>query len=569
VHVSSRRKIPLDGEWGFEVDPYDAGTAQRIWECRKEKPEGRPEDFDLHAFRRARVPGDWNRQFSDLSYYEGVAWYHRAVERPAGWAGKRAFLYFEAVNYRATVYWNGEELGSHEGGFTPFLLEVTGKLQPENSLVVRVDSARRADGLPGQTYDWFNYGGITRSCSLVLAPRICVTDFAVRTVMKKRVPSAIVKFNVEGAKKGASARVIIPELGIEVRTTLDAGGRGSVQLGLEGAGLWSPRKPRLYRVEVACEGDRISDEIGFRTIERKGKDILLNGKPIFLRGVCVHEEAPRVAGRTLVSRDIEYIFKAVRALGANFARLVHYPHSDLMVRTADRLGILLWEEIPVYQGVDFKSPRTRELAKQMLGELVERDHNRASVILWSVANETPETPERLRLLKQLAAAARRLDPTRLVTAALCASQKGKTITVKDPLAKLLDVVGVNQYVGWYHGGPADVSSLRWKSTVARPVILSEFGAGARAGVTGKSSERWTEEYQAEVYRCQLDKIEKMPFVRGASPWVLADFRSPLRMNRHQQGYNRKGLMSDQGVRKLAFQLVRDRYEQWRKKHEGK
>ena len=569
MHVASRRRISLDGEWGLEIDPYDVGTGRRIWECRRESPESGPEDFDTDSFRKVRVPGDWNRAYSDLTHYEGVAWYHRKVERPAGWAGRRAFLYFEAVNYHAGVYWNGEELGTHEGGFTPFWFEVTGKLELKNRLVIRADSTRREDGVPALRYDWFNYGGITRSVWLVLAPRSLVWDFRVRTEIRKGKASAVVDFETEGAKKNARARVMLPQLGIEVPCELDPQGRGSTRIDLEGARLWTPQKPRLYRVEVACDGDRVSDDIGFRTIERKGEDILLNGAPIFLRGVCLHEEAPRVAGRTLAPRDIDYVFKTARSLGANFLRLVHYPHTELMARTADKTGMLLWEEIPVYQQIDFKSKRTRELAKGMLGDLIIRDRNRASVIMWSVANETPQSPERLSFLKDLVKTARKADPTRLVTAAIFAHRDKKTFQIEDELAKELDVPGVNQYAGWYHGAPKTIGSFKWKSSLKKPVIMSEFGAGAKAGMNGKPDERWTEEYQEDVYRRQLDMIERIPFVRGTTPWILMDFRSPVRANRYQQGYNRKGLVSDQGVRKLAYQLVRERYEQWRLKQGGK
>ncbi|MHC4249349.1 MAG: glycoside hydrolase family 2 protein [Planctomycetota bacterium] len=569
MHVASRRRISLDGEWGLGIDPFDVGVSRRVWECRKESPESGPEDFDVDSFRKVRVPSDWNRAYSDLTHYEGVAWYHRVVERPAGWAGRRAFLYFEAVNYHATVYWNGEELGSHEGGFTPFWFEVTGKLELKNRLVIRVDSTRREDGIPGLRYDWFNYGGVTRSVWLVLSPKSMVRDFSVKTEIKKGKASAVVDFETEGAKKNARARVVLPALGIEVPAKLDAQGRGSARIDLEGVGLWTPHKPRLFRVEVACDGDRVSDEIGFRTIERKGEDILLNGKPVFLRGACLHEEAPRVAGRTLAPRDIDYIFKTARSLGANFLRLAHYPHTELMARAADKSGIMLWEELPVYWQVDFKSKRTRELAKGMLDDLIVRDRNRASVIMWSVANETPQSPERLRFLKDLVKAARRADPTRLVTAAIFAHREKKVFQIKDALAKELDVPGVNQYGGWYSDSAKALKSFKWKSSLKKPVIMSEFGAGAKAGMNGRVDERWTEEYQEEVYRRQLDMIEKIPFVRGTTPWILMDFRSPIRTNRHQQGYNRKGLVSDQGVRKLAFQLVRERYELWRQKGDGK
>ncbi len=222
MHISSRRKMTLDGEWAFEVDPDGVGDRRRVWECRKESRDGRPEDIDVGAFRTMRVPGDWNRQFADLGYYEGLAWYHRRVERPAGWAGRRAFLYFEAVNYEATVYWNGEEVSRHEGGFTPFCVEVTGRIKAQNDLVVRVDSSRRPDGLPPGHFDWFNYGGITRSVWLVLAPKVYVRDFTVTTRIEKKKPSAEIAFDVVGARAGGWARVMLPEIKRERETTLDA-----------------------------------------------------------------------------------------------------------------------------------------------------------------------------------------------------------------------------------------------------------------------------------------------------------------------------------------------------------
>ena len=569
MHFASRRKFSLDGDWGFEIDRYDRGTQHRVWECRREDPEGGPRDIDVGAFRQMHVPSDWNRQYSELAHYEGIAWYHTPVERPAGWAGRRAFLHFEGVNYHATIYWNGEELGSHEGGFTPFCFEVTGRIKAKNELVVRVDDARAPDRIPGEAFDWFRYGGILRSVWLVLAPRVYVKDFTVSTKLAKKGGEATVEFEVVGAKVGARARVILPQLKREIETKVGANGRARAVVDLENVHLWTPGHPHLYRIEIACEGDRIADEVGFRTIESKGGEILLNGKPIFLRGVCLHEESPRTAGRTLNQRDIDYIFKTARALGTNFLRLAHYPHSEAFVRQADRNGVLLWEEIPLWGEIDFKNKRTVSVAKTMLTEMIERDRNRACVIMWSIANETPKGPDRTRALKQLDQLAKKLDPTRPTSAAMFAELKGKTFTIKDPLSKVVDVVGVNQYAGWYEGKASDVASLRWKSTAGRPVILSEFGGGAKSGVRGKPTERWTEDHQVDIYRGQLDMIEKIKFARGACPWVLFDFRSSCRMNRHQQGYNRKGLLSDQGARKEAFQLVKERYEVWRKKWDVK
>jgi beta-glucuronidase len=234
--------------------------------------------------------------------------------------------------------------------------------------------------------------------------------------------------------------------------------------------------------------------------------------------------------------------------------------------------MLLWEEIPVYRACDFKSKHTLEVAKSTLGELIVRDRNRASVVVWSVANETPESPQRSKFVKDLVKEAKKLDPSRPVAAAMFGERKGKTMTIKDALAKAVDIVGINEYIGWYEDAATAATAaatVKWKSDAKRPVVVSEFGASARAGLRGKVTERWTEDYQEALFKAQLDMAEKVPFLVGITPWILFDFRSPVRMNRHQQGYNRKGLVSDQGVRKLAFQVVRDRYEAWRKKYEGK
>src|SRR5262249_21804065 len=208
-----------------------------------------------------------------------------------------------------------------------------------------------------------------------------------------------------------------------------------------------------------CGQDELEEEIGFRTIEVRGTEILLNGTPIFLHGICMHAEAPYRTGRAWTEKDAETLFGWVRDLGANFVRLAHYPHDERMTRLADRLGLLVWSEIPVYWAVQFDNPVVQAKAEQQLTEMIRRDRNRVSVLFWSVANETPVTPSRLGFLKALVANARAEDPTRLITAALLTRTEGNTKIIDDPLGEELDVLGFNEYVGWYEGKPEDADRI--------------------------------------------------------------------------------------------------------------
>ena len=369
---------------------------------------------------------------------------------------------------------------------------------------------------------------------------------------------------LDGPDARQTVTVSVPELG--VRAEAEAGADGVARFRLPfGGERWSPESPRLYRVVVGSETDHVEDRIGFRTVAVRGVDVLLNGEPVFLRGISVHEEAPFRGGRGLTSDESRRLLEWARDLGCNYVRLAHYPHNEAMLRLADELGLMVWSEIPAYWALDWENPATYASAERHLRENVTRDKNRASVVLWSVANETPVSAARTAFLARLAATARALDPTRLVTAAVFAGAHeqpdGSTVLrIEDPLAAHLDVVGVNEYVGWYDGLPDKVGTLRWETTVQKPLVLSEFGAGALYGLRGDSLTRWTEDYQAWLYREQLAMLRRVPFLRGMSPWILADFRSPRRpLPVVQDWWNRKGLVSDRGERKLAFDVLRQFY----------
>jgi beta-glucuronidase len=317
----------------------------------------------------------------------------------------------------------------------------------------------------------------------------------------------------------------------------------------------------------------LDDRIGFRTVEVRGTQILLNGKPIFLRGISMHEEElGNNPVRAITPAAARALLSEVKTgLNGNFVRLAHYPHSEVMTRMADELGLLVWSEVPVYWRVNWDNPATLMAARAQLREEILRDRNRAAIILWSVANETPVGDARNAFLRTLIGDVRALDDSRLVTAALLSGRKGNVQTIDDPLVNDLDVMAVNTYNGWYTPDAlADVPNLEWRSPVDKPLIFSEFGADALAGYhdAAAAPHKYSEEYQAEYYRQTLAMAAKVPFLAGMSPWILKDFRSPRRQHPvFQQGWNRKGLISETGMRKAAFFVLAAEYARRREPYE--
>ncbi|HYG81976.1 MAG TPA: glycoside hydrolase family 2 TIM barrel-domain containing protein, partial [Pyrinomonadaceae bacterium] len=367
---------------------------------------------------------------------------------------------------------------------------------------------------------------------------------------------------LDGARPGQKVTVRIPEARISHTVRADAGGFAPVKFDAR-VQLWSPEKPKLYEVLIESGTDSVRDEIGFRSIEVRGTEILLNGQPVFLRGVCIHEEAPFRGGRAFSRADAQTLLGWAKELGCNFARLAHYPHNEAMIREADRLGVLLWSEIPVYWTILWENPATFESARNQLGEMITRDRNRASVIIWSMANETPLGDARLEFLKKLTERARELDSTRLISAAMERRYvDDRTVMIDDPLGEHVDVFGCNEYVGWYDGPPEKADGLVWKSKYQKPVIMTEFGAEAPYGLHGPATRRWTEEFMEKVYEHQVRMLKRIPFLRGTSPWLLMDFRSPRRpLPGVQDFYNRKGLISDRGEKKKAYYVMKRFYDE--------
>lgn len=576
ANIPGRDTQSLNGTWRIIVDPYETGLGSRFWENRKAKNKSELVEYNFDTSPTVKVPGDWNSQRSDLLYYEGPVWYERTfLFKKRG--DTRTFLHFGGANYFARVYLNGIKLGEHEGGFTPFDFEVTGVVRDgENFVVVEVNNTRRADGIPSLNTDWWNYGGIERDVVLVNAPEEYVRDYFVQ-LAKGSTHHIAGWVQLGGTLSSYEVTIEIPEAHISYKTLATPDGHAVIGFdasvlacGERPASecpaplqLWTPERPKLYRVVISGGGDRVEEEIGFRTIETRGTKILLNGKPIFLRGISMHDEAPFRGGRAFSEADDETLLGWAKELDCNFVRLAHYPHNEWTPRAADRLGLLLWEEVPVYWGNEWTNPRTLELAEEEMRDLIDRDKNRAAAILWSIGNENPPGPERLAFLKTLAEYTRRLDPTRLITAASSDVDRlaPEVRAFDDPLGQYLDVLGMNEYVGWYDGTPGQMDQMQWKISYAqKPLLLSEFGAGAPYGNHGDADARWTEEYQADVFRRQIAMLKKIPSLAGMSPWVLMDFRSPRRfLTGIQDGYNRKGLVSDRAQRKQAFYVLQKFY----------
>jgi beta-glucuronidase len=574
ANVNGRHTTTLNGAWQAIIDPYDVGAFDYHAQLLKNnnafyknyKPQSASElvEYDFDTSGQLNVPGDWNTQRESLLFYEGSVWYKRSFDYAKS-SKSRLFLHFGACNYTASVYLNGEELGRHEGGFTPFNFEITDLVRPQgNFLVVRINNTRRRDQVPTLNTDWWNYGGITRPVTLVEVPETFIQDYFVQ-LEKGSTRQVHGWVRLSGPQLQQTVTVGIPEAGLSKRVQTDSTGRAEFTFTSDLA-LWAPEKPKLYKVEIAAETDQVTDSIGFRSIEVRGQDILLNGKPVFLRGISIHEESPSRPGRAWTEDDARTLLGWAKELDCNFVRLAHYPHNEAMLRVADQMGLLVWEEVPVYWTIQWENPDTLHNAENQLKELIARDHNRASLIIYSVANETPISDARNHFLSQLIHDAHSADPTRLVSAALQAGEVVENnrifVRISDPIASELDVMGNNEYIGWYVHRPADADATSWSSQYEKPLIMSEFGGDALSGYHGDALTRWTEEYQENLYQHQIGMLKRIPFLRGTSPWILKDFRSPRRtLPRIQDYFNRKGLVSDQGKKKKAFFVLQGYYRQ--------
>ncbi|WP_435218144.1 glycoside hydrolase family 2 TIM barrel-domain containing protein [Luminiphilus sp. nBUS_07] len=618
--VDSREAQSLNGSWKLLVDPMQVGTPGGFfggWATTRTPVDAfQLLEYSYPDAADIRVPGDFNTQRQELFFYRDTVWYQRNFNVEAE-ADTRYHLWFGGANFDATVFLNGAPVARHKGGYVPFSVDVTAHLQPEgNDLVIRINNRLGDDTVPTGRTDWWPYGGLTRDVMLVATPEQYIVN--AKVVLNNDRNAITAEVATEGFAAGDEVTVVIPQL--DISQTARISDNGDAQLSIPAQPeLWHPDAPKLYRVELAAGDDRVSDQIGFRTIETSGTTIMLNGEPIKFKGISTHEEPIGRDGVAYSKADMRVLFNEAKNLGVNFVRAAHYPYSRHAARVADEMGILLWEEVPIYWNIAWENADTLAIARDQISRLIERDWNRASVVIWSVANETPYSESRMKFLGRLIDDVRELDDSRLVSAALLgdtrrelkhvaahlaahgqgsdiASDEEKaifqgvlaaageaapepgssfTLVIDDPLGELVDIVSYNEYFGWYYAralapqmGVSEqtirklmlqfIPQVTMSTAFGKPMFISEFGAGAKAGKRGEGV--WTEDYQAAVYRAQIAMLSHSPQVQGMTPWILKDFRAMLRSLPGIQDYrNRKGLIDQNGRRKQAFYVLRDFY----------
>ncbi|MDE7361431.1 MAG: glycoside hydrolase family 2 [Oscillospiraceae bacterium] len=552
----SRKKESLNGHWHYAVDQYDTFLRQKWFNeyYYDERGNTLPVDFSFDEWELMTLPCCWNTVDRMYMLYEGSMVYTRKFIYEKQSSDERMILRIGAANYICRVFINKKYVGMHRGGSTPCCFDITDYLEHDNRIILQVDNTRRSGQVPMENTDWFNYGGIYRDIDLFRVPKVHVKDFKIAlepdSCFRKIRANISVSENYSG-----TALLTINELGISQNIEVSKGS-GEIVFEAEPK-LWSPEAPKLYDVSLECAGDKVSDRVGFREIRINGMDIVLNGKPIFLRGISCHEESAE-HGKALTDEERLENIRIAKELGCNFMRAAHYPHSERLAQLADEAGMLLWEEIPVYWGIRFNSEDTYNDAENQLKELINRDYNRASVIIWSVGNENPDTDDRLSFMSRLAECAHSIDKTRPVSAACLVNTEKNAI--EDRLEQYLDIIGLNEYCGWYTAEWQMLPELFENSDPQKPVIITEFGADAYAGLRGTITDKGTEDCQAYVYERQIENIREIPYIKGMTPWILYDFRCPRRTSVNQKYYNTKGLLSaDKKYRKPAFYVLRDFY----------
>jgi beta-glucuronidase len=585
TNIQARKTTSLNGIWNYIVDQYETGfydyrfkerapnDGEAYWNNPVQVNRWDRKEHGYNVKYSLKVPGDWNSQADKFLYYEGTLWYQRTFDYKKANAANHLYIYFGAVNYKADVYLNGNKLGSHKGGFTPFNFEIADSiLKPTgNFLVVKADNKRYADEVPTLNTDWWNYGGITRDVNLVEVPPVFVQDYTIQLQPaatgkiidpKNAVIEGTIKLNTTSLQ---TVVIEIPELKIKNTVTV-TGTEAAFKFSVKNIQLWSPKIPKLYEVLVSLGEEKIKDKIGFRTVKVEGKKILLNGKPIFLRGICIHEEIAPEIRRANSYADAAKLLGWAKELNCNMVRLAHYPHNENMTRMADSLGILVWSEIPVYWTIQFANEEVLVKAKKQLAEMIARDKNRASIIIWSVGNETPVSDARNLFMQNLIKTAKQTDSTRIISAALEVHYNNGKNIIDDVLGNDADLVSVNEYLGWYSGLPNSCRTAQWETIFNKPLFFSETGAEAQTGFFADSLTRFSEDYQMWYYREQIAMMKRMPdnYI-GFSPWILCDFKSPKRNNPiNQEGWNRKGVIDNEGRKKKSFYILKAYYDEMEK-----
>ena len=621
--IDNREYLSLNGQWKYIVDPMNNGLPETSFFGGFPENKTQKDGYELieYNFDQAdviNVPGAWNEQKDELFFYQGSIWLFKKFNFNID-PNKLNHLYIGASNFSTKIFLNGERVGQFNSGYTAFNFDISDYLiDGENVLLVQINANLSENSVPTKKTDWWPYGGLVGDVLIVNTPKIFIENAYVQiSDLQKKQLNFRAKLNLN---KNMNIKLIIDELNLQRSFTTNKNGEIDEFIKFKNIDLWSPDNPKLYNVTVKIEGDEIVDQIGFREIKTKGKQIFLNGTPIKFKGISMHAEPIGEKGVAFSRAHFESLVTTSKELNINFIRAAHYPYTRHMAKVCDELGIMLWEEIPVYWNINWTNKQTKEDALNMLSNLVTRDWNRASVVVWSLGNETPFSKDRMTFMNDLKDRLGELDVSRLKSAAILSGDaqtfsklisiiakvglEKKDLTAKeryifeeivnnapvpvekllpfeininDPLANELDLIAYNEYFGWYYTSffSAQIGiresllreimfelmpSFIIRSEFNKPIHISEFGAGAKHSFK-KTNQVWSEEYQAKVYLKQLEMLKSNPQVQGISPWILKDFRSMMRpLNNVQDFYNRKGLIDENGNKKQAFSVLSNFYD---------
>lgn len=565
-------------------------------------------DIDVGEWLPIAVPGTWNTSYPELMYHEGVAWYRRTFRVQREMVGtpnsRAARLVFEGANYQTQVWLNGQHLGDHDGGFTPFALPCTGALQEENTLLVRMDNGRTAERVPHWDYDWFNYGGIHRPVWLEIGGSVQVDSLGVETVqleggtwqlkaelhVRQFEPTSLkaptdVHVQVRLLKDGREieARDGMQDKIVTTSTDSDSATTVAMTLTVDDIRPWSPETPELYTLAVELRQgadvgrvlDRVYCDIGFREFVVHDGRFWLNGEEFRFRGVGKHDEYAAL-GRTVPRGIYLRDFAVMKQADINAFRTSHYAPSIDAIELADKMGLAV-----VLEGVSFFHTgfareehyagfgnRTAvESGKRQMTEAIAAFRNHPSVLMWSFGNEMGTDSEESRpFVHELYGLVKELDPTRPAGYSGIAVSPAVPV-VHDRACDMVDYVDVHLYGGWYEEETygtiqqcGQVLDTLHRMFPDKPIIIGEFGAEGLAGYRSLEKAKWSEDYQADFVNEALDEYLKRGFVCGTFLWNFCDFRTPRhRALRRPREFNNKGMLDSARNPKLAYSVIRQRY----------
>lgn len=552
----------LDGPWDFVKDPGNNGLQDQWFERFP------------HESRPIYVPSCWNNELS-LFEYEGVAWYRKKIQIENT---EHIRLIFHAVLGHSDVYLDGRHLGYHYGGYTPFDFVLQSLEAGEHEIVVRTDSTLDQLTIPTEHVDWFHYGGIIRSVELQRLPDLYIRQLKIDYKLTDTVADISIHIKLSSLSQSAISNTLSLSVdGVDFYSDLVTVAAGQtidhqVNLRLADVRLWNVGRPELYMIQARTHFDDKLERIGFRKIEIKDHRIMINGSPVYLKGVNRHEEHPEwgfAFPPKLMSKDLDII----KELGCNTVRGSHYPQSPYWLDLLDEQGILFWSEIPMWGAFlpndTVKEPLFQERALAMVKEMISLHFHHPSLIFWSVHNEIDtRTQEAYEMTERLVSLVKRLDPSRLVTYATM-------YPLEDVLLPLFDVIGINKYYGWYEGNTSNFRDMlqQFHERAAsmgvgdRPVLMTEFGGAAIFGDVGWEPRLFSEDYQATIITEALTIFKEDPKIGGTYIWQFADIRGDLNSNSkyfrdRARSFNNKGLLSEYRKPKQAFHDVRRIYKSW-------